>query len=449
MNKYTSAFDKEVEVKGGKKRKLGSYEERAAYIKNELQSLGDKAPKSVQKEPRTNDLADFSKDIVTDLPRAVQEFQALRKGSKDKSAVDISLGEFMNLRYGIATDEKGSMDNFLRFIGVEKNNVTLSDFLDPSRAGSSGVAQFTTIPELNRNYEWLLGEVIAEALRAGMNSRALWQQMISSNETVPYDRITLPVIKNPRGYFGETREKQNVKMGKVEFEEIDVQAKTISAGLEITDQVARNSRINILEEYLFGLTGKNLDRQLTYQGILRLINGNTNGGADAAPVVGVDTIGTLDYDEDWLEMVIGAAQLGYRFNKVFGVRQMIKQAMALPEFKGFDGTAMKAMTNMPGVPLPSEYLFFPTGAMPATSAGNGQLLFLDSNYAMKHYSSKPLTLESQRIARNLCDEHIISMTTLFVKTFADASMLLDTSVANTTNPFPAIYDAEANDQVGF
>jgi len=121
---------------------------------------------------------------------------------------------------------------------------------------------------------------------------------------------------------------------------------------------------------------------------------------------------------------------------------MIKEAMALPEFKGFDGETTKAEYSM-DIPMVSDYRFFATGAMPAKGVGGGQLLFLDPTQAMTHYTTKPLTVERDRLMRNLTDEYVVSMTSVFVKKQADAAMILDSSVSNTTNPFPAEYDMEA------
>jgi len=61
---------------------------------------------------------------------------------------------------------------------------------------------------------------------------------------------------------------------------------------------------------LASANGKNLDIQLTNEAVDRLINGNQPTFQDAAPVVGVQATGAFDYDNDWLELVIGASQCG-------------------------------------------------------------------------------------------------------------------------------------------
>jgi hypothetical protein len=228
----------------------------------------------------------------------------------------------------------------------------------------------------------------------------------------------------------------------MEYDEISVETKDVATAFRFTDRVLRNVRLNILQETLATTNGLNLDIQLTNEAIERLINGNQPGYADAAPIIGVGTPGAFDYDNDWLELVIGMAQLGYQATTVVGSRSMIKEAMALPEFKGSDYADVKAGTQSL-VPMPMDYVFMPTGAMPDKGVGGGQLLFLDSRFAMAHYTTKPLTMENQRLIRNLTEEWVLSFTSAFVKEQADASMILDSSVNITANPFPAAFDMQA------
>lgn len=383
----------------------------------------------------------FTEVLLQDLPEIVQSVQRLRAGTKDTPAVDITIGSYCAERYGIATDEMGSSDALWRMLKLDKSMISLNDL------HRTGRMNFTTMPELNKNFEWLIGETITEALRAGLLQRGVYRRLIQSQETVPYDSIKIPVHKKPNGRWRQYKEGATIRISSIEFDEIAVECKDIAQGFRMTDKVVRNCKINILQEALMGIVGQQLDDQLTYAAVQRLINGNTTG-VDGAPIVGVDTIGTITYDEDWLEMVIGGAELGYRFDTVLGVRKMIKQVMALPEFKGFDGNTKLAQVGM-DVPIPSQYLLIPTGAMPAMAPTGGQLLFLDPRRAMKLFISKPISIENDRIARELTTETFASMTFAFVKQYADASMIMDTTVTNVTDPFPEDMDAEQFQSVGF
>jgi hypothetical protein len=286
-----------------------------------------------------------------------------------------------------------------------------------------------------------LGETVTEALRSGMMQRGYFRRLVSKMETVPFDSIKVPVIKNPSGQFKELREGETFKTETIEFDEIAMETKDVGTSFNFTDRMLRNVRINILQNTLAAKNGFQLDVQLTNEAVARLINGNNAASGDAAPIVGVTAPGSFDYDNDWLEIVIGMAQLGYLPSTVVGSRGMIKEAMSLPEFKGFDGNMVKANANV-SVPMPSDYQFIPTGAMPAKGPSGGQLLFVDSRYAMAHYQTKPITLENERIYNKLSERFYVSLTSCFVKEQADASMILDSTVNITTNPFPAEYDME-------
>lgn len=384
-------------------------------------------------------LSGFSLDLLRDLKYAVQDLQELRKGDKDRAARDITLGMYFAEKYGIATDENGSSARALALLGVNMKNHTLADLTK---------LQFTANADMNANYRWLIGETVTEAIRAGVfQSRALWRELIASNELVPYDSVKIPVYKNPNGFMKTVREGESMKVGNIEFDEIALEAKDVGCGFVITDKLARNIRLNILSAYFQGATGVNLNRQLTKEAINRLINGNQLG-VDGAPVVGVVAPGSFDYDNDWLEIILAMGELGYFADMVVGSRSMIKEAMALPEFKGFDGSERKANIET-DLPMPSDYRFRATGAMPKVTPSGGQLLFLDTRQALRHYYTKPITLESDRDITKLQGEFYASMTTLFAKWNWDASIILDSTLKVATNPFPAIIDSETYDNESF
>jgi hypothetical protein len=376
----------------------------------------------------------WTETFLRDLPEIVQSVEHLRIGSKEEAATDLTLGMYCAERYGIATDAMGSSDNLFRMLGLDKKNLTLSSFHRSTKIN------FTTLPELNKNFEWLIGEVVTEALRAGLLQRGVYRRLIESQETVPYDSIKIPVYKRPNGRWRQYKEGATIKMSTMEFDEIAVEAKDIAQGFRLTDKVVRNVKINMLQSFIMGIVGQQLDDQLTFAAIQRLINGNVTG-VDGAAVVGVLTPGSIDYDNDWLEMAIGMAELGYRADTILGVRKMIKKAMALPEFKGFNGQTVKADVVL-DVPLPMDYRFIPTGAMPQPSPSGGQLLFIDPRFAMKLYTTKPVSIESERLIRELTTETVASMCFAFIKQFNDASMILDSTVNITANPFPTELDAE-------
>lgn len=422
---YKSAHDSELN--------LGNANQRAAHIKKEV--TNQKGNLSFDKT--------LKGDIVRDLDSIISGYHSLSRAHGSKAGVNISFGDYVSRKYGIEKDANGSMTPFLKSIGVNPNDTRLQHFRDGSIRN-----HFSSTVEVDPtgSLEWLIGEYIADALRVGLNTRGVYRQLVQSMEMVPYDTIKTPIVKNPNGFMKQVAEHESVKFGAIEYDEIASELIEVGHGFSLSDKLMRNANMNILADFISGTTGKNLDKQLTKQAIDTLINGNDKiAFSDAAPIVGVDTIGSFDYDNDILEIVIAMAQLGYNASTVLADRNGIKQIMALPEFKGFDGDTTKAASSLFAVPMPSEYLFIPTGAMPASAAAQAKLLFLDNRFALKHYSSKPITIENDRVIENLRTKTVASMTTAFVKQYQDASILLDSGVNNITNPFPADLDAETTD----
>ena len=271
-------------------------------------------------------------------------------------------------------------------MALDTSTVTLSDL----QQGSNGRMSFTSTPDFNRNFEWLVGETVTEAIRANLINRGVYRAVTANFLTTAFDTVNIPIVKRPSFKMRAIKEGAIPESGSFGFDEIKMETKEVGTRVKLTDRVLRNIQIDLLAEALREVSAT-LDIQLTNDAVARLINGNDAAFADAAPIVGVGTPGSFDYDDDWLEIVLGMCELGYRPTTVLGDRRMIKQAMALPEFKGFDGVATKAnamLANM-AAPLPSEYGLIPTGAMPASSGSGGQLLFVDGSAALNHYTSKP------------------------------------------------------------
>lgn len=409
----------------------GNVESRAKLLKPHLPKAG-KLKKVCTDE--FGALAGYSLDLARELPQIVKRVNALRSGSKVDPAVDISLGEYVHEVYGIEKDAKGSSANFMKLLGLDTSRITLHDLTRDGRL------KFTSVSGLDGGFEWLIGETITEAIRAGLYQRGTYRSLIASSETVPFDRITIPQVQNAQKGMQTKREGATIEADVIKYGEQSLTAKTVASRIFLTDEVIRNVQLNILQDWLFSNTGMDLDRKLTNDAIFRLVNGN-QPGTDGAPVVGVVTPSSFDYDDDWLEVVIAMAENGYSATQVLGNRAMIKEAMALPEFKGFDGTAVKAQTGLgPNVPLPSMYNFIPFGGVAANT-----LIFLDQRQALRHYMTKPLTLENSRDIVRLGTDQVISMTTVFARWYQDAVTILNKTLDVATNPYPSAFDAETYD----
>lgn len=386
-------------------------------------------------------------DIVRNLKHIVQGYEAVRKGNFQDAPRNISLGQYIAERYGIATDKNGTLEGIFRFLGLpDKQNMTLSSLYESSSM------QFATIPEYNESFRWLISETILDPIRVMLLQRGIWRQLIQSAETVANDTVIAPIFKRPSGRWQQLREGAQIKSGKLEFTETRVQLKTIATGIEITDQIARNIAVNILQEYIGMMASIELDDRLTYDCVHTILNGNDPAGSDAASIIGVQSAGVLDYDDDWLPLVIKMITLGMRPEVVLGDATMITEVMSLPEFKGFDGTAKLANVTLDrGIRalMPSEYSVVPTGAMPAAGGGGGKLLFIDPMATVSHYTSKPLSMETARIVEKLSSFHQINMTTGFLKKRVDSSFVLDTSITYALNPFPAEYNSELLQREGY
>ena len=437
---YVSAFAKTKDADGKETQK--NYAQRAAHIKSAFAKRGDTSPQTDAQGKAKGLTLDLAKDGAA----LARELRELRKSSATENPVDLSIGELAAMRYGIKTDEKGTGRNYFKALGLDLGSATFSEI----REGKLGSMSFNTMADFDRGFEWLVDEVVTDILRTGLMSRGLYREITGSFETISRDNLTIPIVQNASYQMRAIMDGANAQAGDFGFQEIQMQTKELASTVKLSDRTLRSVKIDLLREYFMSISDK-LQIQLSADAVNRILNGNTAAANDAAPIVGVGTTGSFDYDNDWLELVLGGSELGYSYTTVLGARNMVKQAMALEEFKGFDGVATKAQTvvDTMAAPLPAQYRFMTTGHMPSAAPAGGQLLFLDVANCLTHYTSKPLQLEQYRIYDQLTTGVVASMTSLFVKKRADSAMILDSSVSNTTNPFPEEYDMEAYErQVG-
>jgi|TARA_R110000851_G_scaffold1514_6_gene5641 hypothetical protein len=405
----------------------------AAIVLRDMDSKTNKLNKEAKVVGNYNGNTNFDNyqgAVIANLGVMAEELNILRHGDDKNSALDISFGQYASQKLGISCDEKGSVNNLLQYLGL---------------TGQTTIAKLQTMPQFNDDFTWLVPEVIRDAIRTGYITNPIWDSITASDTMVSNTLIKTPQIKFPNIPMPKLNEGQTIPLGNIEFAQKIINIFKVGTGFEISDEVRMYTSIDTLSEY-FSAVGINLTQRLDALAVLTLINGDANGN-NAAPIIGVENIGSFDYDNDLLRTVIRMALLNYNTSSILANEKPAREFLTMPEIKGFDGTATLGgatfQTGNGGVP--TQFRMYPSAVMPV----DDQLMFLDPTRALQKFTARPLFIEMERKASTQMSQSYATITTGFGKFMDDASIIVDKSLAFAANGFPASMDAIGSYATGF
>lgn len=379
-----------------------------------------------------NSVASFKQNILTDMRDAVRQLYALRGDEKKKSPIDISFGEYVKERWGIAQDAQGGVSNLLEFLGV--------DF------GRDSVQSLMNAEDFPDGYRWLVPELIREPISLGLNAPALWPNYIAAEQNISQPKIITPYINPADAMPYKIGEAESFRTGTMTFGQKEITLQKIGIGIKITDEVNQYVPFGILSVYLMDM-GKKLNMAMDVLAIDTLINGDsTYGGATTgATTVGVTTTNTLAYKDilrAWIKMGIIQRTPG----AMLANADMGLDVMMLDEFKGYGNNIGSLQGANPDflkrinvrTPIPASTNMDFHGAMAAN-----QLMLVDTSAALMKFNSVVLRVESERIVEKGLEATYANLTTGFANLFDEARLIIDRSVNISTNGFPASFDGLA------
>lgn len=365
--------------------------------------------------------------ILSDMPAAMKELDYLRLGDDKQKALDVTLAQFAREKWGFAPDANGKPSSLLSALGVDTS--------------MQSVEKLYTMPEFNDGYRWLVPEIFRDAIRTGLRKNPIYPNLIASEETVSQMQVTMPEINMSEAVMKKMNEAASVGYGTASFSQKTVKLNKYGIGFNITDEVMMYASIDLLSIMLQDM-GVQMGLALDSQAFDVLINGDGSSNS-AAKVIGVATSGTLAY-KDILKLWLRMGRLGKLPNAICAGEDMAINMLELQEFKGFSGQSTTQQIVV-RTPIPSSQNVYVHGAV----TSNDQMLFVDSTAALIKLNAQPLRLESERIVSKQINGTVATMTTGFATLFNDARVILDKSLAYSSNPFPAELDPTATERTSF
>jgi hypothetical protein len=350
------------------------------------------------------------------ISEVVLTCESLRKDSD--SPMDISLQEFVTKKWGI------SLDTLYEDLGINPSSDTIQNIV--------------TLPDTGVRY--LIPEIIRDALRLGLRKSPIWQDIVAAEQTIKNPSVTIPHINmseaTPR-YVGEA---ETIPTGTISFGSKTLKVRKIGKGIKIPYEVSQYVAINVVGIFLQDF-GVKLNQAIDSLMIDTLINGEQTNGSESAPVVGIDTIGSVTY-RDLLRIWIRMARLGKTAKIIIGGENAALDTLDLDEFKKKNSGTTDAKLNLK-TPVPDTTNYYIHGSMPSN-----QQMIIDPSSAIIKYNAQPLLVETDKIISNQTIETYASLTTGFGKLFRDAALLMDSSLDfQSGNGFPSYMEVDTLEDV--
>lgn len=358
-----------------------------------------------------------SESFSKELPGIVKNLDAVRAGGlvngTQEKPVDISLSELVAQKYGL------SIGDYLQKLGLNTSTLTLQ-----------GVV---TMPD--QNIRWIVPEIIRTAITLGMRQAPFYPTIITTDQPVSGLSVTMPYVNMSDAAPSRINEGETIPLGSLSFGQKNVQLFKMGKGLKMTDEVKDYVSLDVMGIF-FRDFGVQLGYSLDNLAIDVLLNGNQVDGSEAAPVIGVSTVGDVAY-KDLLRPWVRGGRIGRNYTTLLGNEEVSIDLLDLEEFKNRQSGTTQATLSVKS-PVPNQADFYINGTIPDT-----QLLMVDKSAALMKLTAKALMLESERIVSSQIQGTYATLTTGFSKMYLDAALILDKSVAFTANGFPAYMDIDS------
>lgn len=345
---------------------------------------------------------------VDSLKEAVKSCEALRK-DKDNHQ-DISLGDYVKTRWGV------TMESFYADLGVDPSIDTIENIVN--------------MP--NDNLRWLLPEITRDAIKVGMRKAPIYPNLIAATQNVKAMEVTQPVVNMSDAMPLYTGIAETIRLGEVSFDQKTVKIRKFARGIKIPYEVRNFVSLNVVSIFLqdygikMGIGKDNL-------ALDTLMNGDQGDGSDAAAVIGINTVNTLAY-RDLTKVFLRMAQIGRQPTVMIGGETMSLDMLDLPQFSTkVQGSPDKKLNIK--TPLPDSVDFYVHAAVESN-----QVIMVDPSLAMIEYVAQPLLVESEKMVSNQTEATYVSFMTGFGIAYTDSRLIIDRSLAFSSNGFPSYLD---------
>ena len=301
------------------------------------------------------------------------------------------------------------------------------------------VANIMALPD--PSVRWLIPEIYRDALRLGLRRGPIYPSLLASEEKVSQLTVTMPAINMSDAAPKKVGIAETIPLGEVSYGSKSVKITKFGRGLQFPYELTQYVSLNILSIYLQDF-GVKLGLGLDCLALDTLINGDQSDGSDSAPVIGIASAGTLVY-RDLLNPFVRLARMGKSVTTMVSGELMALDMLDILYSSGTAYSAPRMNLNVK-TPIPASADLFIHGKIPTN-----QVLMIDPRGSLIKLNAQPLLLESEKIISNQTNEIYATISTGFATIFRDSRIILDRSLAFSSNGFPTYMDPTKNELVDF
>jgi hypothetical protein len=338
------------------------------------------------------------------------------RGSDGVPGKEIDLEKFMQTRLNLTTSKGAplTLDHLFADMGLDPERISLDNLLT-----------------LSNDYKYLAPEVIRQFVVKGMDLNVNYKDLIAASENAGDLVVTSPWIDYENPKLLPVAEAESIPTSKFSWGYKTVRLSKKARALEWSDELILSVKLPVAKHWLQRV-GVELGALLYADAIATLVSGDQSTGSDTCAVVGVANSGTLTF-ADFVTLWVRSRLISQNWGTLVTSEKMANALLALEEFKPTTGGLGAAAVN-----LESRNRVIPNNLphLVSSNMDDDQILMLDPAQAMIQLTFRPLMVESDRIVMRQISGTAVSVLQGFATTERMARIILDKSVAFSTNGFP-------------
>ena len=367
-------------------------------------------------------------DIKNLLPGDVKQVEKFRRAEYSSPGGDVGLARYVESKYGIKSEGKG-LANTMAFLGYD--------------VGKTTVSALTTAKEAKDNHEFLLPEIMLDAVNLGLASEPLWQKLVFATKRVTIGGVKLPIIKGADSgpkliTEGASRPKSQISVTTKEGV-----LRKVGKAITITSEAAAQLTIDHIRIWLSDI-GRLWNEAINQEAIDVLINGDrvNDAGKRADPIlkVGAAATGKISYDFDLTGANLRMRGVDRAPNMILTNLETAEKILALPEFKAYDaGPPLRRI--LPDYTLPGSLNVQINGGVPT----GDRVIFLDTRSALLRLDTGGITINRAFDGDKDIFTYNLGQYFGFSTRMDDARLMMDFTQLRSTAGYgwPAEYDVAA------
>jgi hypothetical protein len=388
----------------------------------------------------------------------VTEMNRLRYPGKDKVGQDITLRQFLAKNYKDGGDGKPLTPGHLfSELGINEHSTTVQEMFDMGDDGQyltaelmregvrrgMGIAQREQIERVKKaslgpitteaagGQRFVSPEIFLDPVSRGVVQGTFFPDLTIREIPVAQPQAIVPKIDLSDAALVDTNEAATIEEGSISYGTKTVSLKTKAKAIKITDEAIMFSSLSLLQVFMSDI-GRILGHSLNGMAVDTIVNGDQVDTSESATPIGVENTGNGITWFDLVRVAIRLGLCGHAGTQIIGNETTALAFLNLAEVKN------KVFPGSPLLPVNIKTpLQMPEDVYVSAKVGANKLVIQDPSASLLQLTAQPLKVETERIVMKRLSGTAVSIITGFTKLQRKASVVIDGSIAFSSNGFPS------------